>query len=172
MGDLDLKSGQFDTHGYDETHPYWYATTSSAPATNTLYIAEADIRSTDLVVDKIRVAVGATSNGNLKVCVYTFDGTTWTLAASSASTAVGAINTIQTVSMQTPAVIPRGVRRFYGLVSDGTATFQRMAGVLQVAAFLEPSLALKASSFTLPATMVLADLTATNLGFWLKASPS
>ena len=49
MGDLDLKSGQFDTHGYDETFPYWYATTSSAPTANTLYIAEADVRSTDLV---------------------------------------------------------------------------------------------------------------------------
>lgn len=172
MGDLDLKSGQFDSYGYDETIPYWYATTSSAPATNTLYIAEADNRATDLVVDKIRVAVGATSNGNLKVCVYTFDGTTWTLLGSSASTAVSTANTIQTVSLQSTVVVPRGVRRFYGLVSDGTATFQRMAGVLQVAAFLEPSLALKASSFTLPATMVLADLTATNLGFWLKASPS
>lgn len=159
-----------DQFTYDEPYPWWYASTSSAPVANTLNLMEAPNRDTDITVGVIRVKVGATSNGNLKVAAYTFDGTTWTLVGSSASTAVGTVSTIQAVSLSSSVVIRRGVRRFYGLVTDGTATFFRMAGPDTNMGFLQPSAASKASSFTLPSSMVVGDLAVTSFIPWMRAS--
>lgn len=159
-----------DPWTYEETYPWWYASTSSNPTTNSLHLAEAPRRNTSITIGVVRVLIGATSNGNLKVAVYTFDGTTWTLAGSSASTAVGAISTIQAVSLQSTIVVPAGVRRFYGFVTDGTATVQRMAGPSAAIGLLSPDTMVKVNSFTLPSTFVIGDVTSTNIMPWMRGS--
>lgn len=159
---------------YDETVPWAFATATGALTANALYLTEADNRDTGLTVGVIRLKVGATTNGNLKVAVYTYDGTTWTLLGPSDSTAVGSANTVQAVSLSSAVVVPRGVRRFYGLVTDGTATFFRIPGTDAAMGFLEPDTLVKTNSFTLPTSFVVGDpgVSSNNLCPWLRASAS
>lgn len=154
---------------YDETMPPYLASAASNPGANTLVLMEAPLRSDDLTVGVVRVYVAVNAAADLKVGVYTFDGTTFTLLGSSAATAVGGSATVQAVSLSAPVTVPGGTRRYYGLVTDSaTPTFGRMPGPPPVLVYLDPYVTIETSAFTLPATLALADTASTNLAFWLR----
>jgi hypothetical protein len=156
--------------GYDIT---WLFTTgafpqytsATAPAANTQY-ATRMVAPRPGTISDIAILIGATSSGNVDVAVQTFDGTTYTRAWSSGSTACPAANTW--TSLGAPNVATTYQQVFYPTIAfdNATATPARLvslgaAGWHQMSSGMTyPKLAWsKATSFPIPATTADSGVT-------------
>lgn len=134
------------------------------------YYAEADVRTSEFMIAGIRASFGSDPAADITVSVYSFDGTTFTLEGSSPATAVDATG-VQTIALSAPVTIPAGTRLYFGIGSTGAMSLACVP-VTNTASFLTPEIAARAGVVTPPATMVVADLQATNVRVWMRSVPS
>lgn len=105
-----------------------------------------------VVISTIEYYVG-TASGNVDVGIYTYDGSTFTRAASSGSTAASGTNAIQAINLTAPYALAPGVTYYFAIAADNiTITMTRI--VPHSATTLAHARAVaKSSSFPLPATI-------------------
>ena len=104
-------------------------------------------------VTSLTILIGV-SSGNVDVGIYSWDGTTATRLSSSGTTAVGTLNTTQTIALGATVVLVPGVNYFFALAPDNaTASFGRMGSADGDAGAYGSRSVLKASSFPLPSTL-------------------
>lgn len=117
-----------------------------------------------------------TANGNLDVGLYTSDGSTLTLAASTGSTAAAGTNALQTANLDTSVPLVAATDYYIGLITDSaTLALGRIAG-LAVINNLDKIGIVKAVTYAtdsgLPSSATLASLSTGILPTtWIRLRP-
>lgn len=163
-----------DPFPYDETIPgYVVNAVQALPGANNLILIEAPRRNSILTIGRFRHWIG-TSSGNVDVGVWTFDGTTYTLVGSTGSTPAGTLNAVQTIVPGASIVVPKHVRRFYGIAADNTTvTFGRFSSLNALINVEDKRMRVRAASFPLAtnaASFTDAGLTQTANSYWIRAA--
>ena len=110
---------------YVETHPGRDSSLSASALVASVLYASRVYPDHDFIITKLMWCNGAVVAGNVEVCVWTFDGTTWTRAGTSGTVAQSGATAKQVVTGLSIPVY-RALPTYLSLMtSDSSATFAR-----------------------------------------------
>lgn len=143
-----IQSGQFD---FVSSHGQITRTASIAAGTQTANSASLVLVrvSKPVLITNLSLYIGGAS-GNVDVGIFTRNGTTYTLVASSGSVAAAGTNAIQTIPLTAPYWLMPGVNYYFGEVADNaTVTIGRTSAVSSSVPAVGLENGIKASLFPL-----------------------
>lgn len=147
-----LGSAQQQPAGVWPVDPRGQGTTAAVIVQNQAELARVSLLS-PVLIDTIRLANGATVNGNVDVGVYRFDGTNYVRIASSGSVAQAGTSAVQALTLTAPVTVRDGdYLAFAADSATGTYRIMTHVGSALVGTPMNLSLA-KATSFPLPTSI-------------------
>lgn len=124
-----------------------------------------------LTISTLTFFVG-TASGNVDAGIYQSDGTTLTRLAAAGSTAAAGASATQTLTLSAPVTLQPGIDYYIAFAADNaTVTIARNSVVNSAIPFRGKRALQYATSFPLPASLVLASGAATVVVNWLFAEP-